>query len=406
MAGRPAALNGCVDTDDHVSPGEGGAPAPRGRRGRAGRRFATGLAFIATGAAVLSGLGWWSADAQARYADAATSYDEARDAYEDAAEEATSARRDADEAVELAARYTAIDLAPAVDVAVADPLERAAEELDGLDEPGASVDPVAPAVSDDSGWPPALDEAGATLRVAAGQLDDRADTLEAYAGDVAEATDRVETAGDELVAAVAASRASVEAANPSARNADLLAFRAAADAMATRVGRWDAESVAQVESYVAAAALLAASNASEQQERAGGLDGQRQDVEAFARSIAGGVLLEFDWAPVVNGYGGGDSYGGWATVPGDVAPQATISLSDSIARDWATSAIPRAVVVHEVGHAMSSKCRALFAPSTREESEAWATAWAIGMGYDGPGNGESLYGRPSAELIGLAATCR
>ncbi|MGW4930911.1 hypothetical protein ACWEOH_17375 [Agromyces sp. NPDC004153] len=395
-----------MDTDDRVSPGEGGAPAPGGRRGRMPRRFAAGLAIIAAGAAVLSGLGWWSADARARYADAATSYDDARAAYEDAAEEARSARRDADEAVTLAARYTAIDLAPVVDAVVADPLERAAEELDGLDEPGASVQPVAPPASDDTAWPPALDEAGAALDVASRELDERADALEADAGDLREATDRVESAGDGLVAAVAASRASLEAANPSARNADLLAFRAAADAMATRVGRWDAESAAHVESYVAAAAVLAASNAAELQERAGGLDGLRRDVEAFARSIAGGVLLEFDWAPVVNGYGGGDSYGGWAAVPDDAAPQATISLSDSIARDWATSAIPRAVVVHEVGHAMSSKCRALFAPSTREESEAWATAWAIGMGYDGPGNGESLYGRPSAALIELAATCR
>jgi hypothetical protein len=373
------------------------------------RRLGAGAAIVVAGAAVLAGLGWWTADAQARYADASAGYDLARAAYDDAVDDAAAAARDAEDAVELAARFTAIDLSPAVDAAVAEPLALAADELDeldGLDEPEASDEPVAPAASADSGWPPALDEGVAALAAAARELDHRTDALEAYAEDVAAATDRVEAAGDELVAEVAASRASLEAANTSARNADLLAFRAAADAMGARVGRWDEQSATQVESYVAAAALLATSNAAEQQERGGGLEAQRQEVEAFARSIAGGVLLEFDWAPVVNGYGGGDSYGGWATVPGDAPPQATLSLSDSIARDWASSAIPRAVVVHEVGHAMSSKCRALFVANTREESEAWATAWAIGMGYDGPGNGESLYGRPSTALIELAATCR
>ena len=117
------------------------------------------------------------------------------------------------------------------------------------------------------------------------------------------------------------------------------------------------------------------------------------------------MLLEFDWAPVVNGFGQGDSYGGWATVNEGGDPNSSISLSDSIARDW-PSAIAQAVVVHEVGHAMSGKCPWIFTPATHEESEAWATAWAIGMGYDGPGNGESLYGRPSADLVDLSRGCR
>jgi len=403
---RPAALNGPVDTDDRGSSADAGETAPLVRRGRVLRRVAAGAAIVLAGAGVLAGVGWWTADARERYAAASADYENARTAYDDAVDQAAAAGREADDALELAARYTALDLAPAVDAAVADPLERAADELDGLDEPEASDEPGAPAASVDSGWPPALDEAGAALGTAARELDDRTEALEAYSDDAEAATDRVEAAGDELVAAIAGSRASLEAANPSARNADLLAFRAAADAMEARVGRWDERSATEVESYVAAASVLAASNAAEQQQRAGGLEGQRQDVEAFARSIAAGVVLEFDWAPVVNGYGGGDSYGGWATVPDDTAPQATISLSDSIANDWASSAIPRAVVVHEIGHAMSSKCRALFVPSTREESEAWATAWAISMGYDGPGNGESLYGRPSTALIELAATCR
>jgi hypothetical protein len=36
----------------------------------------------------------------------------------------------------------------------------------------------------------------------------------------------------------------------------------------------------------------------------------------------------------------------------------------------------------------------------------FATAWAIGMGYDRNGSGESIYGRPSDELIELSKQCR
>lgn len=371
-------------------------------------RVVTGAVVVLAGAAVLAGVGRWTGDAQARYAAASVAYDDAAAAYDDAVEEAAAARRHADDTGALAERFVAIDLAPAVDAGVADPLERAAAELDDLvsrTSPPADVEPVA---SVDSDWPPTLDEAATALTRSTRELEDRRRALEASSDRLDAAAGEVESAGHELLAEVAASPGRLEAANPSAHDEDLLAFRAAADAVDARVDRWDAESADLVASYVAAAAQLAASNAAgqaEQAARAGDLGALQQEVEAFARSIAGGVPLAFEWAPVVNGYGGADSYGGWATVPDGVV-QATISLSDSVARDWAASGIPRAVVVHEVGHAMSSKCRDRFTPSTRAESEAWATAWAISMGYDGPGNGESLYGRPSDALVGLAATCR
>ena len=38
--------------------------------------------------------------------------------------------------------------------------------------------------------------------------------------------------------------------------------------------------------------------------------------------------------------------------------------------------------------------------------EMWATAWAIGMGYDLPGSGTEFYGRPTDVQIAVAAQCR
>jgi len=132
-------------------------------------------------------------------------------------------------------------------------------------------------------------------------------------------------------------------------------------------------------------------------------------VQDFARSLSGGVLLEFDWAPVVNGYGTGGSYGGtsyWTTADGG---QATITLTDSVAAQWPGDGV-QALVVHEVGHAILARrdCNELFFESDLYpgEEESWATAWAIGLGYTADGSGESVYGRPSDALIALSAACR
>ena len=40
------------------------------------------------------------------------------------------------------------------------------------------------------------------------------------------------------------------------------------------------------------------------------------------------------------------------------------------------------------------------------DHEMWATAWAIGMGYDLPGAGIEAYGRPSDAQIAAAGQCR
>lgn len=198
---------------------------------------------------------------------------------------------------------------------------------------------------------------------------------------------------------------SFEQAHVSARNETVLELRAAAMTMPREVLDTDfASAYARLNS---AAATVAASAAGELAEKAGPLFEKRLEVEAYARSIAGGVLLDFDWAPIVNGRGWNGSAGGTATWNSGtgLGGFSTITLSDSVAEYW-PSEVMQALVTHEVGHSITAKCYAMFDYQDREANEAWATAWAISLGHTADGNGVSIYGYPSQELIELAATCR
>ena len=69
----------------------------------------------------------------------------------------------------------------------------------------------------------------------------------------------------------------------------------------------------------------------------------------------------------------------------------------------------KAVVVHEVGHTqvLRQACYDIFAAAPFDgDHETWATAWAIGMGYDLPGSGIEMYGRPSDAQIEASKACR
>lgn len=209
-----------------------------------------------------------------------------------------------------------------------------------------------------------------------------------------------------LLAATATAAPDVESANFDANNEPHIAFRAAVDDLGLASDTQIGESLA---AYLGAAEALAASHAAELAEKAGPLFDARMAVQEFARSLAGGVLLEFDWARVVNGYGTGGSYGGtsyWLTADGG---QATVTLSDSVASMWPSAGV-QSLVAHEVGHAILSRsdCNSLFFSSdfSAGGEEPWATAWAISLGYTADGSGESIYGRPSDGLIDLAAQCR
>lgn len=237
------------------------------------------------------------------------------------------------------------------------------------------------------------------VRAAARELEELADALADGAVDV-------DAALADLVTAVGETAPTVEAEAFDGENAPRIAFR---DATADLADASDDQVAEYIASYLAAAEALAASHAEELAEKAGPLFDARMTVQAFARSMAGGVMLEFDWAPTVNGYGTGGSYGGtsyWNTADGG---QATITLSDSVAAMWPGAGV-QALVVHEVGHAILSRadCSTLFFDSDLYpgEEESWATAWAIGLGYTADGSGESIYGRPPDALIALSQQCR
>ncbi|RZS67978.1 hypothetical protein EV187_0400 [Agromyces ramosus] len=134
----------------------------------------------------------------------------------------------------------------------------------------------------------------------------------------------------------------------------------------------------------------------------------RAEVEAFARSISQGVALDFGWAYEVAGVTSDGWYAGTAEFWPEDGGWGHITLSHSIEDSWGDENA-RAVVVHEVGHtqAIRPTCTPIFeGPEFHRDHETWATAWAIGMGYDLPGAGIEAYGRPTDAQIAAAAQCR
>src|SRR5690606_14223897 len=119
-----------------------------------------------------------------------------------------------------------------------------------------------------------------------------------------------------------------ETAHISAKNDAVIALRQAADDVSL-VTSIDNRSVAAFVTLRDAAENVIASERSELAEKAGPLGAARLEVEAFARSLAPGVLLEFDWNPIVNGAGSHGSMGGLATWWWDEPDRAVIELSDS-----------------------------------------------------------------------------
>jgi hypothetical protein len=210
----------------------------------------------------------------------------------------------------------------------------------------------------------------------------------------------------EAVAGLAAATGhAVDTENFDAENQPRIAFRYA---LADLDLAEDDQTADYLIGYLDAAHALEASHAEEIAEKAGPLLDRRLAVQEFARAYSSGVLLDFDWAPTVNGYGTGGSYGGtsyWSSSDGGYA---TITFSDSVATLWPGTGV-QSLAIHEVGHAVlaRSDCNTLFFDSefAAGGEEPWATAWAIGLGYTADGNGESVYGRPPDELISMSTQC-
>ena len=107
----------------------------------------------------------------------------------------------------------------------------------------------------------------------------------------------------------------------------------------------------------------------------------RAEIEAFARSIAQGVTLDFAWAYEVAGMPSDGWYAGTAEFwPEDGGLGAHHAEPQHRATAWGDENAT-AVVVHEVGHtqAIRESCTPIFeGPEFNGDHEMWATAWAIG----------------------------
>ena len=388
-------------TLDPIGPSPAGRDAPPSRRSRATTAWTVlGVAlFLLLSAAVLAA----TAIANLRFDAAVAAHRVAVAEAAAAGESAAAVEADAGATAEIAASaLTAPD--PLVDTAAKSALSAAAGELDALiagapeTEFPAPTRPLSRPV-----WFADLDAASELLTGETERLTDSAADADAYAADLAVADGAVSVSGDAYVDAIAPVAAAVEAANGSARNIERIEFRNTVEQLASST--WGYDAAERIDAYVAAAAALQSTHAAEEAEKAGPLYDRRVAVEAYARSIAGGVLLEFDWAPIVIGYGDNGSAGGTATWDTWEGGLSTITLSNSIAEQWGDP-VMAALVTHEVGHAITSKCYDLVGEYA-DDNEPWAVAWAIGMGHtDANGNGEWLYGRPSDELIERSKGCR
>ena len=339
-------------------------------------------------------------------------YDAALDARTDAAQELQTALEHLDSITPIAANHVVIandTLAAAADGYVgAEQRSALASARDALAiafDAEAGFDATVPTVRERPSGVPELDAAAAELTDDIPELTAALTALAPVSADLAEQTLAVSAAGDALIATVVPNAEALLAVNYSAANLVHIDYVSMVDNLPASL-IWGDELAPALASYFTAAQALQASNASEEAQKAGPLYAQRVAVEAFARSIAGGVLLDFDWAPVVNGYGGGLSYGGmstWNTAPPGYS---TMTLSNSVAGLWGVNSAVASLVAHEVGHSITSKCYDLFRTSFASQDEVWATAWAIGLGYSEGGSGESIYGRPSDEQIALSTQCR
>lgn len=228
--------------------------------------------------------------------------------------------------------------------------------------------------------------------------------LQDESGDVVEAEQSITTTGIAVLQAASTAAAPFENAHLSARNDAVIELRTAAASVASAT-LVDQEAAAAYISLQDAGDQVIATEAAELAEKEGPLKNARLEIEAYARSIAPEVLLEFDWSPVVNGAGYNGSMGGYTTWWWETPGRANIELSNSVAEQW-PAARSKALVAHEIGHAISVKCQDMYDSSTQDSIEKWATAWAIGMGHTDDANGVWAYGYPPQSYIDAASGCR
>lgn len=395
-----------LEGSHRLEPSFGGTAVTAPPSDRTPRRMRTGLILTLLGivvvGAVCAGVQWA----------ANVGYDDALVAFEGAVEDAETGQAQLTDALTMLTQTTDAastvrdaDSGALMDASVKEEFTTAIEQaMDAEAEASALAEESLPESTDKPSWAWELFGATAQLNADRDDVDERLEEFDSAGEAITHTSDAVHETGAAALLSAAESAGTFEAAHISARNRDILSLRDAA-AQLSGAATLDAETA---EAYVyleTSAAAMLASEQAELAEKQGPLYDARIQIEAFARDLAPDVLLDFDWSPLVNGYGEGDSMGGYATWWYGDPGYATIELSNSVAVHWPGDR-SQALVAHEVGHAISVKCEGMYDDSDQATLEAWATAWAISMGFHDVANGTSAYGAPPQSMIDAAAGCR
>ncbi len=339
-------------------------------------------------------------------------YDDALIAFEDAAQDAESGQTELagalaalTETTDAAAIVIGADSGVLMDLSAKEAFIASIDQATDAETEGSTLTAKKlPEPADKPSWAWELFGQTAQLNADRDDAEEMLESFESTRDTIGEASGAVQETGTASVLSAADAAGAFEAAHVSARNLDILSLRDAAEELAGAVTLDATTADAYVRLETSAASMLASEQA-ELAEKQGPLYDARIQIEAFARGLAPGVLLGFDWSPLVNGYGEADSMGGYATWWYADPGYATIELSNSVAQYWPGDR-SKALVAHEVGHAISVKCEGMYDDSTQENIENWATAWAISMGFHDVANGTSAYGAPPQSMIDAAAGCR
>lgn len=400
MATSPAALLGTHDIGPVFGSPVTPTRAPRRNRGARGIALTLGgVAVVAAGCAAVQ----WGAN---------VSYDDARESFVAAIDDAGSSQGRLEDSVialvdttHAATTIQDAETGQLMDAAAREAFAAAVDDaLAAQAEAVTLTDQPLPRADEKPVWAWELFGEASEMNDDEAAADEQREQFDAARAGLSQASNAVGTAGLAAVHSAADAATTFEAAHVSARNPDILALRHAAQWLSD-ASSLDAE---MADAYVELESATTAMLASEQEEIAekqGALYPARVEIEAFARSLAPGVLLDFDWSQIVNGFGEAGSMAGYATWWYADPGYATIELSNSVAEQWPSDR-SKALVAHEVGHAISVKCVGMYDDSNQDTVEAWATAWAISMGFTDDANGTSAYGAPGQEMVDAAAGCR
>lgn len=374
-----------------------------------GRQWGASLAALAIAGGGIVGLRFWDDWAWSNYAEVRSGYDQALSEATKWSTALESSLRNADNlhtvsslVAESAADYVEDDLVGALQASDAS----FAEVVTGARSHANWSEPPLRSFSENAILWEVLGES-AQLSETAEQLRAESDLLSHTTKTLNDENDSFENDVVSFINEVGSAGQSALARYPSATNDSYRELKTAADLAASHTSV-DARSAGLVDRVIEQTDAVASSHAAKEAAKAGPLAARRNEIESFARSIAGGVRIDFTWKDVVIGHGQGRSAAGTATWDTADTGYSSVTLTNSIARYWTEWAGYRSLVAHEIGHSITSKCHDAFAEGPfGDNNERWATAWAIGMGYTvSAANGSDLYGAPTAAQINATKSCR